>query len=148
MIIKTLLMVVGDGQGGLACCGSQGRKESDTTEQLNCQTDYHSTLQCLVCCRYATDICWEGGKEGGRKGGGRDEGRVHCYQGKVSGNPMTLSHSRWPLSTHPPDERGEQGTGRRKRTEEAQSASKSPYSILPKGFSSHSMDYIVLLQNK
>ena len=26
---------VGDGQGGLACCGSQGRKESDMTEQLN-----------------------------------------------------------------------------------------------------------------
>ena len=26
---------VGDGQGGLACCGSLGRKESDTTEQLN-----------------------------------------------------------------------------------------------------------------
>ena len=24
----------GDGQGGLACCGSWGRKESDTTEQL------------------------------------------------------------------------------------------------------------------
>ena len=26
---------VGDGQGGLACCGSWGRKESGTTEQLN-----------------------------------------------------------------------------------------------------------------
>ena len=26
---------VGDGQGGLACCDSRGRKESDTTEQLN-----------------------------------------------------------------------------------------------------------------
>ena len=25
---------VGDGQGGLACCDSWGRKESDTTEQL------------------------------------------------------------------------------------------------------------------
>ena len=25
----------GDGQGGLACCGSWGRKESDMTEQLN-----------------------------------------------------------------------------------------------------------------
>ena len=25
---------VGDGQGGLACCGSWGCKESDTTEQL------------------------------------------------------------------------------------------------------------------
>ena len=26
---------VGDGQGGLACRGSWGRKESDTTEQLS-----------------------------------------------------------------------------------------------------------------
>ena len=26
---------VGDGQGGVACCSSWGRKESDTTEQLN-----------------------------------------------------------------------------------------------------------------
>ena len=26
---------VGDGQGGLACCGSWDHKESDTTEQLN-----------------------------------------------------------------------------------------------------------------
>ena len=26
---------VGDGQGGLACCGSWGCKESDMTERLN-----------------------------------------------------------------------------------------------------------------
>jgi len=26
---------IGDGQGGLACCGSWVRKESDTTERLN-----------------------------------------------------------------------------------------------------------------
>ena len=26
---------VGDGQGGLACCGSRGLKESDMTERLN-----------------------------------------------------------------------------------------------------------------
>ena len=26
---------VGDGHGGLACCGPCGQKESDTTEQLN-----------------------------------------------------------------------------------------------------------------
>ena len=29
------LWVVGDGQGGLACCDSWGRKELNTTEQLN-----------------------------------------------------------------------------------------------------------------
>ena len=27
--------VAGDGQGGLACCDSSGRKELDTTKQLN-----------------------------------------------------------------------------------------------------------------
>ena len=27
--------VVGDGQGGLACCGSWGHRQSDMTEQLN-----------------------------------------------------------------------------------------------------------------
>ena len=32
---------VGDGQGGLACCDSCGRKELDTTEQLNWLTDWH-----------------------------------------------------------------------------------------------------------
>ena len=26
---------IGDGQGGLVCCDSWGRKESDTTERLN-----------------------------------------------------------------------------------------------------------------
>ena len=31
---------IGDGQGGLACCGSWGRKESDTTEQLNTTQDF------------------------------------------------------------------------------------------------------------
>ena len=30
---------VGDGQGGLVCCGSWGRKELDMTERLNRLTD-------------------------------------------------------------------------------------------------------------
>ena len=29
------LQEFGDGQGGLACCGSWGCKELDTTEQMN-----------------------------------------------------------------------------------------------------------------
>ena len=32
---KILMLGVGDGQGGLVCCNSRGRKESDTTERLN-----------------------------------------------------------------------------------------------------------------
>ena len=36
---------VGDGQGGLACCSSRGRKESDRTEQLN---TYHPELEGAV----------------------------------------------------------------------------------------------------
>ena len=40
---------VGDGQGGLACCNSWGRKESNTTEQLNWtepnqESDLHPVL--------------------------------------------------------------------------------------------------------
>ena len=38
---------VGDGQGGLACCDSWGRKESDTTEQLN-WTDFHLQILCTT----------------------------------------------------------------------------------------------------
>ena len=34
---------VGDGQGSLACCSPQGRKESDTTDQLN-QIEYKVKL--------------------------------------------------------------------------------------------------------
>ena len=36
---------VGDGQGGLACCNSWGRKESDTTERLN-WTELNWALKC------------------------------------------------------------------------------------------------------
>ena len=37
-------MGVGDGQGGLACRDSWGRKESDTTEQLNwTDTNFHQS---------------------------------------------------------------------------------------------------------
>ena len=35
---------VGDGQGGLACCDSWGRKESNTTEWLNWLTDQTPTM--------------------------------------------------------------------------------------------------------
>ena len=38
---------VGDGQGGLVCCGSWGRKQSDTTEWLN-WTELMNILQFLL----------------------------------------------------------------------------------------------------
>ena len=39
---------VGDGQGGLACCDSWGRKESDTTERLNwTELNVYSRQICL-----------------------------------------------------------------------------------------------------
>ena len=40
---------VGDGQGGLACCESWGRKESDTTEWLNWTECLHDNLKHLLC---------------------------------------------------------------------------------------------------
>ena len=39
---------VGDGQGGLVCCDSWGRKELDMTEQLN-WTEYR-ICKCVLCC--------------------------------------------------------------------------------------------------
>ena len=36
---------IGDGQRGLACCNSWGRKESDTTERLNWTESYR---ECLI----------------------------------------------------------------------------------------------------
>ena len=45
----------GDGQGGLACCGSWGCKESDTTERLNwivCDTE------CLFLCYWSSICLW------------------------------------------------------------------------------------------
>ena len=35
---------VGDGQGGLACCGSWGRRVLDTTERLKCLTDMYTCV--------------------------------------------------------------------------------------------------------
>ena len=41
---------VGDGQGGLACCDSWGRKESDMTELLNWTVPFgHRCLACETC---------------------------------------------------------------------------------------------------
>ena len=39
---------VGDGQGGLACCDSWGRKESDTTERLNWTEAFTRNTSCQV----------------------------------------------------------------------------------------------------
>ena len=41
------ILRVGDGQGGLACCGSWGRKESDTTEQLNWTSEKSVIFFCV-----------------------------------------------------------------------------------------------------
>ena len=40
---------VGDGQGGLVCYGSWGRKESDTTERLNWTEHMHLSMSVDVC---------------------------------------------------------------------------------------------------
>ena len=45
---------VGDGQGGLACCDSWGRKELDTSERLN----WTSRLLCCCCyCCLVSKLC-------------------------------------------------------------------------------------------
>ena len=48
---------VGDGQGGLACCDSWGRKESDMTEQLNwTELFYNAVLVSEVQCESVRSI--------------------------------------------------------------------------------------------
>ena len=49
---------VGDGQGGLACCDSWGRKKSDTTEQLNL---YYVTLTTIKKIKEKWDHLYKGG---------------------------------------------------------------------------------------
>ena len=39
---------IGDGQGGLAYCGSWGHKESDMTEQLNWNWNWIRMLLCQL----------------------------------------------------------------------------------------------------
>ena len=49
---------VGDGQGGLACCNSWGRKELDTTERLNWTEDKYSTQDTIQNTGYKYNI-WQ-----------------------------------------------------------------------------------------
>ena len=52
---------VGDGQGGLACCSSWGRKESDTTERLNWTALHCCSMSSSNCC-FCIQISQEAGK--------------------------------------------------------------------------------------
>ena len=59
---------VGDGQGGLVCCGSWGSKELDTTEQLN-WTEAETPNTLATWCKELTNLkrpsCWKRLKAGG-----------------------------------------------------------------------------------
>ena len=49
---------VGDGQGGLACCDSWGRKELDTTEWLNCTELRDMAVLIPILHREGLTQCW------------------------------------------------------------------------------------------
>ena len=75
---------VGDGQGGLACCDSWGRKESDTTEWLNWTEMYCKASPCgTVVKNLAADA-------GLIPGSGRSPGveNGNPFQYSCLGNPM------------------------------------------------------------
>ena len=58
-------MMVGDGQGGWACCSPWGHKESDTTEQLH----FHFYALEKEMATHSNVLAWrilETGKPGGR----------------------------------------------------------------------------------
>ena len=46
---------VGDGQGNLACCSPRGRKESNTTERLNCTENWGKDFTHIIWFSYV--IC-------------------------------------------------------------------------------------------
>ena len=48
---------VGDGQGGLVCCDSWGRRESDTTERLN-WTELSCSIDPCICFGTGTMLFW------------------------------------------------------------------------------------------
>ena len=50
---------VGDGQAGLACCSSWGRKESDTTEWLNKNNKIQGVIYASLCLLLETEA-WYG----------------------------------------------------------------------------------------
>ena len=54
------ILGVGNGQGGLACCDSWGRKESNTTERLNwAELNAHSKYGGLLCSTLVTSVLLE-----------------------------------------------------------------------------------------
>ena len=73
---------VGDGQGGLACCGSWGRKESDTTERLN-WTDDNMPLTRWLKQRFVVSQFWRLKMQSQRVG--RVDSLVDYREGPVLG---------------------------------------------------------------
>ena len=61
-------MGVGDGQGGLACCGSWGCKESDTTERLSWLTERSKDIRQPQCSQW-----------GGRRSSGWQNTYTHTH---------------------------------------------------------------------
>ena len=49
---------VGDGQGGLVCCGSWGHKESDMTERLNWLADWVFSKTDIISCDFFKGYEW------------------------------------------------------------------------------------------
>ena len=49
---------IGDGQGGLACCDSRGRKQSDTPEQLNWTEEKGETSWSLGAQQVREEAMW------------------------------------------------------------------------------------------
>ena len=68
---------VGDGQGGLACCGSWGSKELHTTERLNC-TEQNSPMDFSGSSAGKESAC-SAGDPGSIPGSGRSSGEETGY---------------------------------------------------------------------
>ena len=65
----------GDGQGGLVCCDSRGRKESDTTEGLN-WTELNGRIALVYPCLFAVKtsaVLWQWGTEHEKENQSREQ---------------------------------------------------------------------------
>ena len=78
---------VGDGQGGLACCNSWGRKESDTTERLN-WTEHMCTNRWMDV-KHLNEICKlypDAGKDWGQEKKGITEDEMAGWHHRLNGH--------------------------------------------------------------
>ena len=89
---------VGDGQGGLACCGSSGPKESDTTERLNLTEVSIGFSQWLSC--KAAYKAEDASDKGSIPGSGKSPGEGNGHPLQYSCLENSVDRGAWQAIVH------------------------------------------------